>query len=305
MKNTSNQIDLYEKVTDKIIEQMEQGRIPWQQPWKGGMQAISHSSGKAYSFLNQMLLGFKGGEWLTFNQCKKEGGSIRKGEHSSTVVFWQTSYLKNMTVEDADGTEKTVKILVNSHPILKSFQVFHISQCEGIKPRFETEIDTPAENLDPIEAAENVVGLYFNREQCRLYVEESAGAFYRPADDTVHVPLLSQYAIAEEYYSTLFHEMTHSTGHTSRLNRLTKVAAFGSQTYSREELVAEMGAAFMLAKLGIDCEKAFTNSVAYLQGWLRALKNDKKMIVVAAGKAEAAVEYILTGKKNEKKETCE
>lgn len=180
MKNTSNQIDLYEKVTDKIIEQMEQGRIPWQQPWKGGMQAISHSSGKAYSFLNQMLLGFKGGEWLTFNQCKKEGGSIRKGEHSSTVVFWQTSYLKNMTVEDADGTEKTVKILV-----------------------------------------------------------------------------------------------------------------------------AEMGAAFMLAKLGIDCEKAFTNSVAYLQGWLRALKNDKKMIVVAAGKAEAAVEYILTGKKNEKKETGE
>lgn len=262
------------------------------------MQAISHSTGKAYSFLNQMLLGFKGGEWLTFSQCKREGGSVKKGEHASTVVFWQTSYLKNMTVEDADGTEKTVKILVNSHPILKSFQVFHISQCEGIKPRFETEIETPAENLDPIEAAENVVGLYFNREQCRLYVEESAGAFYRPSDDTVHVPLLSQYAIAEEYYSTLFHEMTHSTGHTSRLDRLTKTAAFGSQTYSREELVAEMGSAFMLAKLGIDCEKAFTNSVAYLQGWLRALKNDKKMIVVAAGKAEAAVEYILNGKKN-------
>lgn len=123
-------------------------------------------------------------------------------------------------------------------------------------------------------------------------------SFYRPSDDSVHVPQLSQYAIAEEYYSTLFHEMTYSTGHTSRLDRLTKTAAFGSQTYSREELVAEMGSAFMLAKLGIDCEKAFTNSVAYLQGWIQALKNDKKMIVVAAGKAEAAVEYILNGKKN-------
>lgn len=297
--------DLFEQVTNKIVEEMEKGRIPWQQPWKGGMQAISHSTGKAYSFLNQMLLGFKGGEWLTLSQCKREGGSVKKGEHASTVVFWQMSWLKNMTVEEADGTERTVKVMVNSHPVLKAYNVFHISQCEGIKPHYEVEPDTPSNNLDPIGVAEDVIERYFDREACKLFVEESAGAFYRPSDDTVHVPQLSQYAITEEYYSTLFHEMTHSTGHTSRLDRLTKTAAFGSQTYSREELVAEMGSAFMLAKLGVDCEKAFKNSVAYLQGWLSALKNDKKMIVVAAGKAEAAVEYILTGKKNEKKETGE
>ena len=296
---------VFQMVTDKIIAEMEKGIIPWQKPWTGGAQnyAISHTTGKQYSMLNQWLLGCRSGEWLTFNQVKAEGGSVKAGEKSSIIVFWQTSYTKTVKVTktDEDGNEETeLKKIAVRCPILKYFNVFHIDQCNGIKPRYsKPEGEQVKFDHDPIEDAENVVGLYFNREACTLNVTDSDQAFYRPSSDSVTVPMLSQYEITEEYYSTLFHEMVHSTGHRDRLNRdtLTKSAAFGSEVYSREELVAEMGAAFMIAKLGIDCEKAFRNSVAYLQSWIKALRNDKKMIVVAAGRAEDAVEYILNGKK--------
>ena len=120
-------------------------------------------------------------------------------------------------------------------------------------------------------------------------------AYYSPSKDCVIVPMLTQYAIAEEYYSTTFHELTHSTLHETRLNRKSeqKLAAFGSEDYSREELVAEMGSAMLCATAKIDSEKAFKNSVAYIQSWLKALKNDKKMIVWAAARAEKAAKYIL------------
>lgn len=291
-KNTNNNV--YQMVTDKIIAEMEKGFIPWQRPWNGGVCAISHTTGRAYSFLNQMMLGFKSGEWLTFNQCKAEGGSVKSGAKASTVVFW--SFLeKKVQVENEDGELETR--IVRGRPFLKYYKVFHIDQCNGIKPKHEKE--TKAYAHDPIEEAENVIGLYFSREACTLDVCKSSEAFYSPSVDCVTVPMLSQYEVKEQYYSTLFHEMTHSTGHEMRLNRLTKNAAFGSTEYSKEELVAELGAAMMVAQVGIDCEKAFTNSVAYLQGWLKALKNDNKLIVSAAGKAEAAVKYILNGKEND------
>lgn len=288
---------IFEMVTDRIIKEMEQGIVPWQKPWNGtGMGCVSHMTGRPYSLINQMLLGFRAGEWLTFNQCKAEGGSVKAGEKGSFVVFWQTSWTKKVTVEDEDGNEVEKKVVVDGHPMLKYYTVFHIDQCEGIKPKHEKET-TKYEN-DPIDEAENVVGLYFGRETCRLDVRNSDKAFYSKSMDEVVVPTMEQYEVVEEYYSTLFHEMVHSTGHKDRLDRdtLTKSAAFGSDVYSREELVAEMGSAFMMAKLGISNEKAFKNSVGYLQGWLKALQDDKKMLVVAAGRAEAAVNFILNGK---------
>ena len=289
MKNEN----IYQMVTDRIIAEMEKGIIPWQQPWNGGACAISHVTGKAYSWLNQLMLGLRAGEWLTFNQCKAEGGSVKRGEKGCPVVFWSFND-KKIKEKDEDGNE-FIRIL-RGHPFLKYYTVFHIDQCEGIKPRHEKQ--TKVYDNDPIEAAENIVKTYFDREACTLNVYQSSKAFYSPSTDRVTVPQMSQYEVKEEYYSTLFHEMTHSTGHESRLARIVKVAAFGSEDYSKEELVAEMGAAMLVSTAGIECEKAFRNSVGYLQGWLKALSNNNKLIVLAAGKAEAAVKYILDGKQD-------
>ena len=289
MKNEN----IYQMVTDRIIAEMEKGIIPWQQPWNSGECCISYTTGKAYSWLNQLMLGFRSGEWLTFNQCKAEGGNIKRGEKGCPIVFWSFNDKKVKTV-DEDGNE-VVRIL-RGHPFLKYYTVFHIDQCEGIKPKHADKFELF--NNDPIEEAEKVVNTYFDREECKLTVYKSNRAFYSPSTDTVTVPAMAQYKVREEYYSTLFHEMVHSTGHKTRLDRLVKCAAFGSEDYSREELVAEMGAAMLVAKIGIDCESAFRNSVGYLQGWLKALKNDNKLIVVAAGKSEAAVNYIINGKQS-------
>ena len=303
-----NNENIYQMVTDKIVAEMEKGIIPWQKPWKrvkGGKPmdfnfggCISHTTGKAYSWLNQMMLGLRAGEWLTFKQCKEEGGSVKAGEKASTVVFW--AFLDKTEKDEETGEETTKKI-----PYLKYYNVFHIDQCTGIKPRFaeEKQVETTedvTEVLDTIEEAENIVKAYFGREACTLDVCDSNEAYYMPAFDKVVVPSMKQYDEKAEYYSMLFHEMTHSTGHKSRLNRLEKRAAFGSENYSKEELVAEMGSAMLIATAGIDSEKAFRNSVGYLQGWLKALKDDAKLIVLAAGKAEAAVKYILNGKQDNK-----
>ena len=155
--------------------------------------------------------------------------------------------------------------------------------------------------LNPVETAENVVSIYFNRETCKLNIHETDRAYYSPSTDVVNVPKMTQFSIIGEYYSTLFHEMTHSTGHSSRLNRLNDESTnFGSEVYSKEELVAEMGSAFLLNRVGIDSKEAFRNSVAYIQGWSKALRNDRNLFVSAASKAEAAVNYIINGKEDEK-----
>lgn len=281
-------------VTDRIIKKMENGIIPWHQPWTGGKDvAVSHTTGKAYSFLNQLLLG-EPGEYLTFNQCKAEGGNIKKGEKSNFVVFW-TWLPKKGEEKPKKGEDLDISKCV---PFLKYYHVFNVNQCEGIQPRFVKDNDTE-QALDPISSAEDVIRLYFERETCTLNICNSSSAYYSPSEDKVVVPQMSQYKRVEEYYSTIFHEMTHSTGHKDRLNRFNdeKKASFGSDEYSREELVAEMGSAFILHRIGIDSEKAFNNSVGYLQAWLEHIKNDSKAVVIAAGKAEAAANLIIDGVK--------
>lgn len=291
--------DIYSQITEKIVKELESGIIPWQKPWQNSTCAgcVSHTSGKPYSILNQILLGMRAGEWLTYKQIQKEGGRIKNGEKSSIVVFWDFVNVKKVETEtDEDGNEIEVEKIISRYPILKSYNVFHIDQCEGISPKFGNK---PIENEnEPIESAEKIARDYIQREQLDVRIKNTDRAFYRPSDDHVEVPEMKQYEITEEYYSTLFHELTHSTGHAKRLNRkeVVGVSFFGDSDYSKEELVAELGAAFACRLAGLDCERAFNNSVGYIQGWLRALKNDKRMIVAAATKAEQAVEYMLNGK---------
>lgn len=293
-------MNLYDIITEKMLKMLEQGIVPWQKPWSCTGGAVSHTNGRKYSLLNQILLldegeGVKdiagcGREFITFNQIKAEGGAIRKGEKSKMVVFWKMQCCEK---KDADGNtiyDENGEAEVKRFPILRYYNVWEVGQCEGIQRKYERKRN---EDIRPVDEAERIVAEYFERESCGLEITESDRAYYSPAFDIVHVPQMSQYEIAEEYYGTLFHEMTHSTGHVSRLNRLDKVAAFGSEEYSKEELVAEFGSAYLANTAGVSCDKAFRNSAAYIQGWSRKLREDSHMFVNAAAKAEAAVNYIL------------
>lgn len=279
--------DIYAEITSRIISELENGIIPWNKPWVACGGCISHVTGKPYSLLNQIILG-KAGEYLTFKQVQEEGGKVRKGEKSSMVVFW-----KFIEKKDDDG-----KIVIGDDgkpeqvPFLRYYSVFHIDQCEGITAKWSSP--QPESTVEPNEAAEAIITDYLSRTGVRLTHEKGDQAFYRPSTDSITVPMMEQFTEAAEYYSTVFHEMTHSTGHSSRLNRLSGTAFFGSESYSKEELIAEIGASSLVHLVGMETPSSFRNSAAYIQSWLKALHNDKHMIVSAAGKAEKAVTYILS-----------
>lgn len=289
--------DTYQMVTDRICEMLEQGIKPWAKPWTEVMAcAWSGQTGRPYSFLNQMLLAdpdkkYKtmqdwlddiSGEWLTFNQCKERGGSVKKGEHGRTVVFF-----KMVQKKDEDGNETKEEF-----PFLTASRVFHIRQCEGIEQKYHKDSEK-LYDFSEDQTAEEVSAEY--RSRSGVIVEHGKGdrAYYRPSTDTVHLPLPEQFADSGQYYSTMFHELTHSTGHPSRLNRLNGNVNFGDESYSLEELVAEIGSASIMATIGVENGNSLTNSVAYIDNWLKALKNDKTMIVKAASRAEKAVKLIL------------
>ncbi len=271
-------MDIYATITDRMIADMESGEIPWRKPWMASGLAISHSTGKPYSLLNQMLLG-RAGEYLTFAQVKQENGYVRKGEKSSIITFW-----KFIEKEDEE-TGETVQI-----PFLRYYNVFHIDQCENIKPKYTKEL---TETANPDETAEAIISDYTAREGVMIEHEQGNRAYYQPATDKVVLPLMKQFAESAEYYSTAFHELTHSTGHVSRLARIDSPAAFGSESYSKEELIAELGASALVHHCGLETPNSFRNNTAYIQNWLQVLKNDKRFIVSAAGKAEKAVNLIL------------
>lgn len=285
-----NNNTVYQIVTDRIIAEMEKGIIPWNKPWHGSKNAaVSRSTGRPYSLLNQFLLG-RPGEYATFNQIKEAGGKVKKGEKSSVVVFWKQIKVKE-TENTPDGPVEKEKLV----PVLKYFNVFNLDQCENIEPKYWKPEEVV--HTDPIAEAEDVVTGYIDRSGVKFQNDLlSDRAYYSPALDEVVVPMIDQYSDAAEYYSTTFHELTHSTGHVSRLARFTgsaAAAAFGSKEYSKEELVAELGSCFLMNHCGINSGTTERNSAAYLQSWLRALKNDPKMIVSAAGKAEKAVDLII------------
>ena len=276
---------VYEMVTERIISQLENGIIPWEKPWSGIQSgAYNRISKKPYSLLNQMLLNHEG-EYATFKQWTDIGGHVHKGAKSEIVVFWKIQPVEEIL---EDGTKEVKQI-----PLLRYFNVFHISQVDGVEPLSKDEL----KDIEPIEKAESILHDYWNREGIEIEHTASDDAYYSPSRDLIHLPLFEQFKDANEYYSTAFHESVHSTMKESRCNRAEdrkgKLVAFGSNEYSKEELVAEIGSANLMNILGIESDKSFRNSTAYIQGWLSKLRNDVKFIVSASGKAEKAVMYIL------------
>jgi antirestriction protein ArdC len=271
-----------EIITENIIKQLEQGVAPWRKPWSTSIPRNLISK-KPYRGLNVFLLatqGYGSPYWLTFNQAKQLGAHVRQGEKSTLVSFWKFSEFSREN-HDTGETENKTSVL------LRYYRVFNIEQCEGLKA-LQGDDCKPA---NPISECESIANRMPNPPQ----FEQHSQAFYRPSADVVGMPSRNCFQTPEGYYSTLFHELTHSTGHKSRLNRFEENSTdhqFGSESYSKEELIAEMGAAMLAGMAGIS-QATLSNSASYLQTWIQRLKSDSRLIISAASHAQKAADYIL------------
>lgn len=272
---------VYEIITEKIIEQLEQGTVPWHKPWIGSGSPKNLVSKKEYRGINVFLLScskYGNPYWVSYKQAKQLGGTVKKGEKSTIVVFW-----KQIKVDDKDneGKQKTI-------PLLRYYRVFNVEQCKGFENKVP-ELDIK-QNFQPLEQCETVLDNMQNKPDIQF---KEPRAYYHPNHDFVNMPNKESFETPEFYYSVFFHELSHSTGHKKRLDRKTiGDCAFGSEKYSKEELVAEMGAAYLCGTCGIE-NKTIDNSAAYIKSWLRKLKDDVKMVVLAAAAAQKASDYIL------------
>jgi antirestriction protein ArdC len=283
MQQQQKQFDIYEKVTTLIIEQLEQGVIPWRKPWNVAGLPMNLLTRRAYTGVNYLLLNalpYAQQYYLTWKQVKAMAGSVLPGEKGHFIVFRKT-----IEVPDEQDTTKKVK-----KSVLRYYIVFNISQCKDIPsillPKQEEQVDNK-----PLLKCELVVE---DISDCPLIQHGGSSAFYLPSADTVQMPPLEVFKNSESYYCTLFHELIHSTGHEKRLNRkeITEDTSFGDELYSVEELVAEIGACYLNAYCGIENEN-IVNNTAYIQNWLQQLRNDKRFIVQASFRAQKAVDYIL------------
>ena len=284
--------DVYKLVTDRIIEPLEKGTVPWQRPWRTAGIPRNAITGRPYKGLNALMLaclGYEQNLFLTYSQVNKElKGRIKQGEHGHVITWWKSNKPKEGEVQTEDKAKA----------YLRYYTVFNISQCEGIPEGFvipqREEIELPA--------CEDIVK---NMPQCPEIKHKSHPAFYHPIDDFINMPKRNAFNSDAAYYSTLFHELVHSTGHYSRLRRkdLIEMSEFGSEPYSHEELVAEIGTCFLQSVTGIESE--FQNSAGYIQGWLSALKNDKRFILSASAMAQKAIDFILNISAEDEEEVTE
>jgi antirestriction protein ArdC len=286
-------MNVYEIVTDEMVKLLEAGTVPWRKPWRSGDSAPRNLvSKKPYRGINVFLLmarGYAKPYWLTYKQAQDLGGNVRKGEKSTLIVFWKVEAKR-----DADAQEGEISSADRSRFMLRYYRVFNIDQCDMPQAVLD-KLPKPADVADfnPIAAAEKIVSEY----PAKPTFQTGAQTSYSPAFDTITLPARETFEKAESYYSTAFHEMGHSTGHKDRLNReaVTATIRFGSGDYSREELVAEMTAAFLSAEAGT-VPATIENSAAYIASWLKVLKADTKAVVIAAAQAQKASHHILNRK---------
>ncbi len=270
--------DVFSVVTEQIMSLLKEGIVPWHRTWSG-CEPTSYQSNQPYQGLNVFLLQseYKSPYWMTFNQAKKLGGSIRAGEHGRYIVF-ADRYMK----ETEDDKGNSIKVPVR---FLRYYTVFNWEQTKNIPEKGPVEND----NRQIISAQE----LFFRRAP---RIEIADQAYYSPSRDSIGLPPLEKFDSSEDYYSAAYHELTHWSGSPLRLNREgIRKGYFGSQVYSQEELIAEMGAAYLCQIAQLDTSQTIQNSAAYIASWLSYLKENPKWIVQASSKAREAVDFILTG----------
>ena len=279
----STKADVYQIITDRILDTLKQGVIPWRKSWAMVNTPVNYISKKAYRGINTFILGassYSSPYWASFKQISDKGGKVKTGEHGTYVVYWKIMKINETNPTTGEVTEKNI-------PLLRYYVVFNMEQTEGINYK---NPEIPERTITTIAACEELIEKYTDRPTVSYGGDR---ACYSPSIDAIKMPTKEQFTGNEEYYSTLFHEFVHSTGHKDRLNRdgVAKSIHFGSERYSKEELVAEMGAAFLCAFAGIE-NAVIDNSAAYIANWITSLQNDPKMVVQAAGAAQKAVDYM-------------
>ncbi len=271
---------IYEMVTERITAELEAGRVPWRQNWRasGTPRNLSDRPYRGINVLMLLVAGYSDPRWGTLRQINAAGGRIRRGERSTPVIYW-----RRLDVEDAaaPGGHRTI-------PLLRYYRVFNVAQAEGL----ELPAIAPRPIVEPITAAESIVAAMPNPPA--ISWNGGSQACYSRATDSIHMPSRDDFETPAGVYETLFHELGHSTGHESRLARHDD--ARGLHAYGREELVAELTSAFLCAEAGIDVAELVRNQAAYVAGWLDAIRADRRALVVAAGAAQRAADYILDRK---------
>ncbi|MFG6076895.1 ArdC family protein [Erwinia sp. OPT-41] len=308
-QHPAKSVDLYRKITDRIIIALENGVEPWRKPWRavaGSELAglpLNATTGRHYSGVNVLLLwmsaeeqGFRNNYWLTYRQAQQTGGQVRKGEKATLAVIYK-DWTKQ--AEDREGNrlyDSEGRPLMETVPMLKPLQLFNAEQCEGLPADIAAspeQIQTMDEDgvLSP-EVMDKVVRI-FNATGVKHRMLPQDRAYYRPLTDEIVMPLAEQFFTEADWWSTLLHELVHSTGHARRLNRegiTSSSRKFGGPVYAFEELIAEMGSAFLCAQLGVFGE---VRHDSYVEGWLKVLKSDKKALFRACRQAREASEYLL------------
>ena len=277
--------NVYEEVTNRILKALERGVAPWVKPWTGTVGPTNLVSRRPYRGVNVLLLGLSSQAtpfWLTYRQAEALGGHVKAGEHGTRIYFW-----KPLPSNEA-GTDEDLQVATRRQRLIsRAFTVFNVDQCEGIEaPALAAPLD-----FKPVEAAEELLSGITPRPVIQTGGDQ---AYFKPSADLIMMPPKEGFASVEAYYSTLFHELVHWSGHQDRLARptLARMSHFGDEQYSREELIAEMGAGFLCALTGIENTALERNRAAYIANWLQALQDDRKLVVSAAGHAQRAVDFL-------------
>lgn len=277
--------DIYQEVTDKILDALSKGTVPWHQPWVGASLPVSMSTGRPYRGVNVFVLaftaqaeGYTSPWWGTYKQISERGGQVLKGQKGSTVILWRP-------VEKKDAAGHVVERFM----VLRAYNVFNECQAEWPEGSRQPKPFETVDGADTIEVCDEILAKYLSSGPALFHGGDDA--YYAGFIDTIQMPEKDQFKSSEGYYSALFHETIHSTGHKSRLDRdgVVKGHKFGSVDYSKEELIAEMGAAMLAGLTGID-QVTLPNSAAYIANWIQVLDNDPKMVVQAGAAAQRAVD---------------
>lgn len=281
---------VYKIITQKIIDKLNQGVIPWEKPWIGLRNYITK---REYHGINLLLLSMEehqSSEYLTFKQVRNLKENVKKGSRADMVIFFRRYEVE---ARDKDGNleldEKTGESKKELRFALRYYNIFNLDQTTIPLPDYG--------NGKQSKECEDILQ---NLKNFPVIEEGGNKAAYNPVLDALNIPSKKEFRDREKYYSSTFHELVHATGHETRLNRKDfKLNGYGSEKYSKEELIAEIGASFLCARCGIE-NKTIDNSAAYIQGWLKKLNNDKTLIISAAAQAQKAVDYILNKKEGTK-----
>jgi antirestriction protein ArdC len=296
---TANTPNVYEIVTERIVKAIESGNVaPWRKPWNSGLSIggkrvvgpLNARTGKSYTGINVFLLlsvmaenGYSDPRFVTFKQATEMKGNVKRGEKGHVVVFW-----KPLEIEEKD--EKTGETRKRKTFILRYYTVFNVEQCEKLIMPELVKAEPKLNDTAPIETAERILANIPNKVAGGVFHTSAGRACYSILADRIEMPHVYDFESMSAYYATRFHEEAHATGHPTRLNRRFGTS-FGDEAYSEEELIAEMTAAFLCMFAGID--STLDQSAAYVKGWLSKLRNDSRLVVNAASKAQKAAQFIL------------